>query len=201
MAPIRVRQTHSARSTRDGRLLPAGPHDGIRALQRSVGNRAVCAMLLRALLTWTGTEWRVAHQGPLERVATPSFAGEFIGQTYDTETDTLSRAWVDTNMPTRAQNCTDFAFDGDPDLALVSDLDQLLTLVRAKGYEETSSGSEASVVLYGRNGNYSHAIRRVHGAWYEVSGLGGTVRRYAGAENPPAQHTGDHVVAMLKKTW
>jgi hypothetical protein len=176
------------------------PHSGLVALQRSVGNRATGGLLQRALLSWRGTEWRVVHSGPSELVAKPSFAGEFVNQTYDTETERLSSGWSPVKGGrTDAQNCTDFAFDGDPDLALVADLRELLRLAATKGYRETRTPSDATVVLYGSNGNYSHAIKRVEGRWYEVSSLGGELRVYTASDNPPERHTRDVIVAMLKK--
>jgi hypothetical protein len=189
-----------SRATKVAHSSQNAPHRAsLAALQRSAGNRAVAGMLQRALLSWTGSEWRVAHKGPLELVTLPTFPGDFVGQTYDTETEKLSSGWVKANIITQAQNCTDFAFNGDPDLALEPDLQRLLQAAQLKGYQRTTSGPDATVVLYGRNGNYSHAIKRLNGNWYEMTSLGGELRRYTGPENPPARHEGDEIVAMLKR--
>ncbi|MCC6873484.1 MAG: hypothetical protein IT378_04170 [Sandaracinaceae bacterium] len=81
------------------------------------------------------------------------------------------------------------------------DLDKLLEKARKLGWSETSNLSEASVVLYGslnqRNEAiaYSHAIRRVGQGWEEV--YGNDHNRWEDS-SPPAKHSGDFIVALLK---
>jgi hypothetical protein len=178
---------------------PPTPHDAIRELQRSAGNRAVGAMLQRALWTWTNGSWRLTHSHPSQKLDPPPFPGTTEGERYDTELGRAPDDWVVVDRNPQHQNCTDFAFDGDPDLALVADLGQLLQTAAGKGYALTNSPGDAAVVLYGASGHYSHAIKRIGSTWFEVQSLGGAMRRYTRGPTPPATHEGDTVVAMLRK--
>ena len=110
-----------------------------------------------------------------------------------------SKAWEVIDSDPQWQNCTDFAFNGDSDLCFVPSLSKLLKKANEKGYAETSDLGQAVVILFGRNDNYSHAIRNVKGEWYEVESLGGSLRKYTGPDAPPKFHSGDHIVAMLRK--
>ncbi|MDT7807333.1 MAG: hypothetical protein QOJ70_1146 [Acidobacteriota bacterium] len=113
-----------------------------------------------------------------------------------------SREWEPIESEGQYNNCTDYAFESDVDLALVNDLDKLLRIAETKGYQRTGDRSQATVVLYGnrRLGTYTHAIRRVGGVWQEVQYDGGPMRRYTGSDGPPLTHDGDEIVAMLRRT-
>jgi hypothetical protein len=109
-------------------------------------------------------------------------------------------AWTEFLKEHPYENCTDYAFERDFDLALVADLKTLLKIAQSKGYRLVEDPAVATVVLYGKNGNYSHAIRKDRGAWYEVHGIGRPMFKYNGDPRPPSTHGGDLIVAMLQKS-
>ena len=110
-----------------------------------------------------------------------------------------SSAWEVIDPNPQWENCTDFAFQGDPVLCMEGRLSKLLKKAKEKGYAETSDLGQAVVILFGKNGNYSHAIRKVGGQWHEVKHDGGPMRKYTGPDAPPKFHGGDYIVAMLSQ--
>jgi hypothetical protein len=110
-----------------------------------------------------------------------------------------SHKWEKIDVEHQFQNCTDFAFEGHEKLVIQPDLKKLLEEAQKQGYEVTKDPSQATVVLYGQGKNYSHAIRKVKDAWYEVEYIGGPLRKYTGTGGPPTTHNKDVIVAMLKR--
>ena len=110
-----------------------------------------------------------------------------------------TRQWKELDEDPQFQNCTDFAFRGDFDLCFEPDLVKLIRKAEQKGYVSTTNPDEADIILYGRKGEYSHAIRKEQGKWYEVASLGGKKRVYTGDNAPPLMHSGDDIQHMFKE--
>lgn len=72
---------------------------------------------------------------------------------------------------TTAQNCVDFAFNGDEDFLFKQEVSKVVRTARGKGWIETNNISLGDVILYGGSNKYfTHAIKRVGEQWEESYG-------------------------------